>query len=72
MTQFWIMLIYSLWFFMMTDTRLDEVLSSMSKIPSDNSKTDMEMHQKTSVPKISAGENHGEEKHRSETQIEKL
>ena len=41
MTQYWIMLIYSLLLFVMTtfqefDTRWDEVLLSMSKIPSDD------------------------------------
>ena len=41
MTQYWIMLIYSLFLFVMatfrnSDTRLDEVLLSMTKTPSDD------------------------------------
>ena len=73
-------------------TRWDEILLSMTKIPSDDVleslyalriresaqlKTllelyDMEIHQNISDAQLSKVENHGEEKHRSETQIAKL
>ena len=74
------------------DTRWDEILLSVTKIPPDdvlesvyNLRTresdelkivleeyEMEIHQKISMPNCQKIEDNGEEKHRSETQIEKL